>query len=140
MSGRKLELPSKSALAHLLTPPLNHAATAEPLNASSCRLSQEGRVPTFGKLQERQRSVPRAMSGCPASLADDDRRYLVTLVDVSRTGARMTGAEMPESGDDVLFRAGNLEMLATVVRSAANECAIDFATPIAAEEVLRLQA
>jgi hypothetical protein len=97
-------------------------------------------VPTFGKLEERQRSVPRAMSGRPASLADDDRRYLVTLVDISRTGARMTGAEMPESGDDVLFRAGNLEMLATVVRSAANECAIDFATPIAAEEVQRLQA
>jgi hypothetical protein len=97
-------------------------------------------VPTFGKLEERQRSVPRAMSGRPASLADDDRRYLVTLVDVSRTGARMTGAEMPESGDDVLFRAGDLEMLATVVRSGANECAIDFATPIAAEEVQRLQA
>lgn len=95
---------------------------------------------TFGKLNERQRSVPRAKAGRAASLAVDDKRYLLTLVDVSRTGARLSGAEIPESGEDVLFRAADVEMFATVVRSAANECAVDFATPIAASEVQRLQA
>lgn len=97
-------------------------------------------MPTFGKLEERQRSVPRAKAGRPASLAADDRKYLLTLVDVSRTGARLSGPDIPEEGDDVLFRAADVEMVGTVVRTAANECAVDFATPIAAVEVQRLQA
>jgi hypothetical protein len=97
-------------------------------------------LPTFGKLNVRQRSVPRAKAGRSASLASADKRYLVTLVDVSRTGARLSGPEMPHIGEDVLFRAASVEMLATVVRSATHECAVDFATPIAAPEVQRLQA
>jgi hypothetical protein len=103
-------------------------------------MSKGIRMPTFGKLEERQRSVPRAKAGRAASLAADGARYFLTLVDVSRTGARLTGPEIPESGVDVLFRAADVEMAATVVRSSANECAVDFATPIAASEVQRLQA
>ena len=97
-------------------------------------------MPTFGKLEERQRSVPRAKAGRAASLSGAGKRYFLTLVDVSRTGARLSGPEIPENGDAVLFRAADVEMLATVVRTAPNECAVDFTTPIAAAEVQRLQA
>lgn len=96
-------------------------------------------MPTFGKLNERQRSMPRAKAGRRASLASADKKYLLTLVDVSRTGARLNGPEIPEIGEDVLFRAAEVEMLATVVRAAEQECAVDFATPIATPEVQSLQ-
>ena len=97
-------------------------------------------MPTFGKLETRQRSVPRTTAGRAASLATTDRKYFLTLVDLSRTGARLSGPETPETGDAVLFRAADVEMVATVVRTAPNECAVEFATPIAPVEVQRLQA
>ena len=112
-----------------------------PVKPQSLASEFEGmNLPTFGKLRERQRSMPRARANRHASLASAEKRYFLTLVDVSRTGARLNGAEIPEEGEDVLFRAADVEMLATVVRSAETECAIDFATPIAAPEVQRLQA
>ena len=97
-------------------------------------------MPTFGKLETRQRSVPRAKAGRPASLATAETRYLLTLIDVSRTGARLSGPDIPEEGDGVHFRALDIDVFATVVWTAANECAVDFATAIAPSEVQRLQA
>ena len=94
----------------------------------------------FGKLKEPQRSVPRARAARPASLAASDKRYLLTLVDVSRTGARLSGADIPQEGDELIFRAMDVEGFAKVVWTSADECAIDFATAISAAEVQRLLA
>ncbi len=97
-------------------------------------------MPTFGKLEARQRIVPRAKAARPASLASASKRYLLTLVDVSRTGARLSGADIPEEGEELLFRAMDVEEFATVVWTSADECAVEFATAIAATEVQRLLA
>lgn len=97
-------------------------------------------MPTFGKLNEPHRSVPRTKSARAATLAADDKKYFVTLVDLSRTGARLCGPEIPEKGHEVLFRAKGIEVFGKVVWSDASECGVDFTGPISAIEVQRLQA
>jgi hypothetical protein len=96
-------------------------------------------MPEFGKLEARDRSVPRGYASRAASLAVGEKKYLMTLVDLSRTGARLCGPEHPVHGEDVLFRADGLKGFAHVVRSEGDVCAIEFATPLAPVEVQRLR-
>lgn len=94
----------------------------------------------FGKSEARQRSVPRTKSERVASLSAGGKKHFLTLIDVSRTGGRLSGVEFPDNGQQVLFRAKDVEVFAKVVWSAPNECAVEFTTPISPAEVQRLQA
>ena len=91
----------------------------------------------FGKSNTGQRSVPRAEVYRTASLATRDEVYSLGLVDLSRTGARLSGAERPEPGQDV-FRSHDVKAHAQVVWLESDSCAIEFETPIAPAEVRRL--
>jgi hypothetical protein len=63
----------------------------------------------------------------------------VTLIDVSRTGARFAGDFLPALGENLVFTAEEVKAHADVVWSAADACAIEFDTPLAVSEVQALQ-
>ena len=93
---------------------------------------------TFGKSVAGERSVPRSQARRTASLAAGDKVYALGLVDLSRTGARLSGIELPERGQDVVFRSHDVKAHAQVVWLENESCAIEFETPIAPAEVRRL--
>lgn len=92
----------------------------------------------FGKSNVGQRSVPRAEVYRTASLATRDEVYSLGLVDLSRTGARLSGAERPEPGQDVVFQSHDVKAYGQVVWLDGDFCAIEIETPIAPAEVRRL--
>lgn len=85
-----------------------------------------------------ERSVPRSETRRTARLAAGDKVYSLSLVDLSRTGARLSGNELPEEGREVVFRSHDVKAHARVVWLESEFCAIEFATPIAPVEVRRL--
>jgi hypothetical protein len=62
-----------------------------------------------------------------------------TLIDISRTGARLGGTLLPGAGEELTFRADDVSAAGQVVWSELGVCAIAFDTPIAAAEVLQLR-
>ena len=93
---------------------------------------------TFGKSAAGERSVPRSEARRTARLAAGDKVYALSLVDLSRTGARLSGIELPEHGQHVVFRSHDVKAHAQVVWLENDSCAIEFTTPIAPAEVHRL--
>ena len=94
----------------------------------------------FGVSKARgRRSVPRAKVPLTAILSMAAGDYSTTLIDVSRTGARLSGEILPPDGEQVSFRAEKVHACATVVRSGAGTCAVEFDTPIAVSEVKLLR-
>jgi len=94
----------------------------------------------FGSAKARgRRAVPRTEAPLVVVLETRARRYPTTLVVVSRTGARLVGVQVPQAGDDVQFRAGQVQAYGEVVWAADRQCAIAFDTPIAPAEVERLR-
>lgn len=90
---------------------------------------------SFGKSDAGQRSVPRTEVYRTASLAVGDKVYPLSLIDLSRTGARLSGVELPERNQEVVFRSHDVRAHAQVVWSEGDSCAIEFVTPIAPAEV-----
>jgi hypothetical protein len=66
-------------------------------------------------------------------------KHSATLTEISGTGAKLRRASALATGDDVVFRAGDVKALGEVVWSEGTECAIAFDIPIAAAEVNRLR-
>jgi hypothetical protein len=62
-----------------------------------------------------------------------------TVIDISRTGARLSGSVLPLVGQQVTFTAETVRAAADVVWCEPGSCAIEFDTPIAIVEVQRLQ-
>jgi len=93
---------------------------------------------TFGKSVSGERSVPRSEARRPARLVAGDKIYALSLVDLSRTGARLSGIELPEDGQEVVFRSHDVKAHAQVAWLEGDSCAIEFTTPIAPAEVRRL--
>jgi hypothetical protein len=93
----------------------------------------------FGRFNLRRRAVPRAELALDARLLIGDLQYPTTVIDVSRTGARLTGRDLPQEGEDVTIQIGSLRSPAWVVWSDRDVCAIEFDTPIAAAEVQQLR-
>jgi PilZ domain len=60
-------------------------------------------------------------------------------MDVSRTGARLSAPDLPSEGQDLVFRADNVEAFGKVVWSRGNECGIAFGTPLTSTDVERLR-
>lgn len=86
-----------------------------------------------------RRTVPRAQVPLVAVLSTTAGDHPAALVDISRTGARLQGQFLPNIGDQLSFSAEGVQASGEVVWSTANNCAIEFETPIAAEEVKRLR-
>lgn len=86
-----------------------------------------------------RRSVPRAQAPLPTVLSTTVGDYQVALINISRTGARLQGKFLPAVGQQVSFRAADVHACAEIVWCDADTCAVEFDTPIASPEVLRLR-
>ena len=86
-----------------------------------------------------RRSEPRAYVVLPASAEALSGRRQVRLLDVSRSGARLEGDDLPEAGKDIILKCGAIDTLGTIVWTASGRCGVRFdeAIPLRYLPVLR---
>ena len=95
---------------------------------------------TFGVSQARgRRSVPRTQAPFVALLSMSAGDFPASIIDISRTGARLRCAMLPSVGQQLSFRAQDVHTSAEVIWCSAGYCAVEFDTPIAASEVQKLR-
>lgn len=87
-----------------------------------------------------RRSVPRAHAPLNALLRTQKSDHAVELIDLSRTGARVSGACFLAQGQQVTFQVETLRVAGEIIWVMKNDCAVEFDTPIAADEVNRVRA
>ena len=61
-----------------------------------------------------------------------------TLIDISRTGARVRGEHLPNVGEQAFFVADSVLAYGEIAWCEGDTCALEFDTPITAAEVQRL--
>src|SRR5437763_1162851 len=86
-----------------------------------------------------RRAEPRAYIQLAASLEGLGGRNSASLLDVSRTGARLEGAQLPTAGKDVVLRCGSVDTFGTVVWNASGRCGVHFDEPIGGKELVALR-
>ena len=95
---------------------------------------------SFGVSQARgRRSVPRAHAPLTVQISTRAGDCPTALVDISRTGARLSGESLPRMGEQVVLKAEKIQAAAVIVWCEAGSCAIEFDTPIAVSEVKMLR-
>ena len=95
---------------------------------------------SFGVSQARgRRSVPRTQAPLTVIISMRAGEYPTALIDVSRTGARLSGEMLPSIGEQVILKAEQIRVAAIVVWHEAGRCAVEFDTPIAVSEVKMLR-
>src|SRR5579872_4396147 len=63
----------------------------------------------------------------------------VTLLEVSITGARLTGPRLPAAGKDVMLNCGGIEMFGTIVWLEGGECGLQFDEAIGLNDLVALR-
>lgn len=87
-----------------------------------------------------RRVEPRAYIQLPASVEDLNGRNSVSLLDVSRTGARLEAATLPEAGKGVVLRCGSIDAFGTVVWNVTGRCGVHFDEPLGGRDLVALRA
>lgn len=62
------------------------------------------------------------------------------MVDVSQSGARIAGQNLPPAGKDVLLKIDDIELFGSIVRASESEAAMKFDRPIGPKELESLRA
>jgi len=94
----------------------------------------------FGLSKARgRRAVPRTAAPLVVTLSSSVEKWSATIVDVSRTGAKLRSASLPAEGAEITFSAGKVRAACEVIWSDADQCAVAFDIPIASAEVGRLR-
>lgn len=86
-----------------------------------------------------RRAERRACIQLPASVEALSGRNSVSLLDVSRTGARLEGADLPAIGKDIILRCGAIDTLGTVVWATCGRCGVHFDEPISRQDLIALR-
>lgn len=81
-----------------------------------------------------RRCAVRTPMSLPASMFSLDQSRVVILDDVSSTGARLSGHDLPGTDDPVWIRVGPIDAFGTVVWAEENSCGITFDKPLGEEE------
>ena len=92
----------------------------------------------FGKRIEEPggyRNAARQEPVIRASIMTLMDRSNVDLLDISRTGARLRGEDLPDAGQELLALIGKLEAFATVAWRKADQCGIKFDIPLSERAV-----
>ena len=63
----------------------------------------------------------------------------VDVVNVSRTGAKLRGHDLPAKGTDLLMRVGPIDVLATIVWQCSDSCGVTFDTQVSDSEIAQLR-
>ena len=86
-----------------------------------------------------RRDEPRARLLLAASVEALSGHHHVNLLDVSRTGARLEGGELPAVGKDVVLQCGEIDTFGTVVWHSGEQCGLHFDEPISGPELIALR-
>ena len=100
-------------------------------------------TPAFGRRLDGpggRRTAPRAPVELPAAMLSLSSSQPVSLLDVSRTGARMSFNLDLYLGQEVWLKLQPADIFGTVVWIDGCECGIRFDTPFSDSEVARLRA
>jgi len=87
-----------------------------------------------------RRSEPRAYLVLPASTEALSGHGEVTLLDVSRTGARLEGRNLPWGGKEVILKCGRIEAFGRVIWAASGRCGLDFDEQLGGRDLVALRA
>jgi hypothetical protein len=94
---------------------------------------------TFGKRGGGgRRGAPREAAPLIAVYTTVTRSHEVVLVDVSSTGARLSGPNLPEAGEQLFVSVENIKAFGTVVWVEPPGFAIEFDSPLAPAELRTL--
>ncbi len=87
-----------------------------------------------------RRSEPRAYLVLPASAELLTGHLRVRLLDLSASGARIEGQDLPEPGKDVVLRCGGVDTFGTVTWAANGRCGVHFDEAISGRELVAIRA
>ena len=81
-----------------------------------------------------RRAAVRQTVSMPASMFSLEHSRVVIVQDISTTGAKLTGADLPKLGEDVWIKAGPVDAFGTVVWADDYMCGVTFEQPLNAAE------
>ena len=81
-----------------------------------------------------RRAAVRQTVSMPASMFSLEHSRVVIVEDISTTGAKLTGADLPRLGEDVWIKAGPVDAFGTVVWADDYMCGVTFEQPLNAAE------
>ena len=87
-----------------------------------------------------RRASARKVAPLTVVITTVSRSYTATLVNLSTTGARLRGDDLPDQGENFMFKIGAVQTFASIVWSADDERGATFESPLSDEEVERLRA
>ena len=94
---------------------------------------------SFGKREGGgRRAESREVAPLMVLLTSLSKSYSAVLVDISLTGARLRGPDLPGVDEDLALAIEDVRTFGTVRWCQNNELGIEFATPISEAEVLSL--
>jgi hypothetical protein len=73
----------------------------------------------------------------PVAMSTWQRSHTVDLLDLSDTGAKLQGEQLPDVGTEVLVRTGGLEAFGTVVWCEDGPCGVCFDVELSPEATAR---
>ena len=88
---------------------------------------------TFGKRVDGvdgRRTAVRQTVAMPASMFSLEQSRVVIVEDISTTGAKLTGGDLPKLGEDVWIKAGPVDAFGTVVWVDDFACGVTFEKPL----------
>ena len=89
----------------------------------------------FGKrLGGGRRSAARSEGPLIAVFTTLQGSHSAVLADISSTGARLRGAQLPDMGEELLLSIDAVRAFGSVIWSEAGECGLVFDRPLAADE------
>jgi hypothetical protein len=102
--------------------------------------SQRRKAPREDDPELRGRRVERrAHIVLPGSAEALSGMMRISLLDVSRSGARLEGAGLPAVGKDVVLKCGAIDRLGTIVWAVGERCGVLFDEPISTRELVTLR-
>jgi len=81
-----------------------------------------------------RRAAERQTVSMPASMFSLEHSRVVIVEDISTTGAKLTGDDLPRLGEDVWIKAGPVDAFGTVVWADEFVCGVTFEQPLSAVE------
>jgi hypothetical protein len=102
--------------------------------------SDRRKAPRPNDPQLRGRRVePRACIVLPATVDALSGRRRISLLDVSHSGARLEGPDLPAAGRDVILRCGEVDTFGMVIWTVPGRCGVQFDDPISTPELIALR-
>ncbi|QNM82823.1 PilZ domain-containing protein [Sphingomonas sabuli] len=86
-----------------------------------------------------RRSEPRVCLVLPASAEAISGYRSIRLLDVSVTGARLEGRDLPAAGRDIVLRCGPMDAFGTIAWTANNRCGMQFDEPLSRGDLMALR-